>query len=340
MKIEENFPLAKNTTMALGGNAKFVSIAETKDDVKDICDYAEAEGLKLFVLGGGSNSIARDEGFDGLILKNQISGLEITDDNPESTAFRVGAGEDWDKFVELTVERELSGLEGLSAIPGTVGAAPVQNVGAYGYEVADTIQSVEAYDRQDKQFVSLQNDDCKFGYRSSIFRESEKGRFVITHVIFKLAKTAPKPPFYAAVEKYFSEHGVTDYTPQAIRRAVTDIRADKLPDPKLVANSGSFFKNSIVSADFRDDLLERYGDMPNYQMPDGSYKIPTGWLIEQTGLKGQVLGRMKVHDKNALVLTNQSAESYIELAQARQQIIEAVRQKFGITIEQEPLEIC
>ncbi len=331
--------LLKNfTSIKLGGEAKLFVEANSEKDVESAVKYAQDNGLKIFVLGGGNNSIGRDEGYDGLIFKNNILGIKTTGQDSALQTFQVGAGEDWDNFVKFTVEQNLSGIEALSAIPGTVGASPVQNIGAYGQEVSETIQSLRAYDIENRKFVELQNDQCEFGYRSSIFREEMAGRYIITQVTFKLSKSAPRPPFYKAVENYLDQHNITDFTSQIIRQAVMEIRADKLPDPKIKPNAGSFFKNAIVDLETYRTLVKQYPDMPSYPMND-KVKIPTGWLIDQAGLKGQEINGIKIHDKNALVLINQSAKSYSDLATARQQIIDTVKDKFGITIEQEPLEI-
>src|SRR5690606_20351746 len=231
--------------------------------------------------------IARDEGFSGIVVHNRIPGFEILSDDASHTTVKIGAGENWDSVVKRTVDMNLSGIEAMSAIPGTAGAAPVQNVGAYGQEIADTLQSLEAYDIENDQFVTLEAVDCGFSYRNSIFRSSAAGRYVILNITLQLYKSSPKPPFYAALQKYFEEHGITIYTPQIVRDAVIAIRKDKLPDPSVVANTGSFFKNALVEKWQYDDLKKTYPDMPSYDMPDGRYKIPTGWLIEQAGLKGQ-----------------------------------------------------
>jgi UDP-N-acetylmuramate dehydrogenase len=233
----------------------------------------------------------------------------------------------------------LSGIEAMSAIPGTAGAAPVQNVGAYGQEIAETLLSVEAYDIETDRMVVLENADCGFSYRHSIFRGDAAGRYVITSITLELYKTPPQPPFYKAVQDYFDANNITMFTPQIVRDAVIAIRMDKLPDPKVTPNTGSFFKNAIVEDWQLADLKKEYPDIPTYDMPDGRFKIPTGWLIEQTGLKGKTLHGMRIHDKNALVLINESATSYADLAAARDEIMGAVRDQFRIAIEQEPLEI-
>ena len=339
MDIHTNIPLKNYTTMRLGGNARFMTDVRTPNEVASVCQNAKKQNLPIFILGGGSNIIVNDAGFSGIVIRNRIPGFEVIADDSTSTTIKMGAGEIWDEVVKRAVDMNLSGIEAMSAIPGTAGAAPVQNVGAYGQEVADTLMSLDAYDIQEERFVALQNADCGFSYRHSIFRGEAAGRYVILSITLKLYKAVPQPPFYKAVQDYFDTHGITIFTPQAIRDAVIDIRANKLPDPKETPNTGSFFKNAIVEDWQLNDLRKEYPDIPTYDMPDGRFKVPTGWLIEQTGLKGKVLHGMKVHDKNALVLINESAKNYADLAAAREEIIGAVRDKFHIMIEQEPLEI-
>ena len=339
MDIHTNIPLKNYTTMRLGGNARFMTEVHTLDEVATICTNATSQQLPLFVLGGGSNIIVHDEGFDGIIVRNRIPGFEVINDTASETTIKIGAGENWDDVVRRTVEMNLSGIEAMSAIPGTAGAAPVQNVGAYGQEIADTLISLEAYDTQESQHVTLQAADCEFSYRHSIFRGRAAGRYIITSITIKLYKSAPQPPFYAAVQAYFDANNITLFTPQIVRDAVIAIRKDKLPDPTITPNTGSFFKNAIIEDWQMDELRTQYPDIPSYDMPDGKYKIPTGWLIEQAGLKGQTLHGMRVHDKNALVLINESATSYQDLADARSEIIGKVRDTFRIIIEQEPLEL-
>jgi UDP-N-acetylmuramate dehydrogenase len=339
MEIHTNIPLKNYTTMRLGGATRFMAEAHTPEEIREVCLNARSQNLPIFILGGGSNLIVRDEGFNGIVIRNRIPGFDIITDEPSHITLAIGAGENWDETVSRCVKMNLTGIEAMSAIPGTVGAAPVQNVGAYGQEIADTLVSVEAYDIQEDSFTSLQNADCGFSYRHSIFRGKATGRYVITKVILRLYKAAPQPPFYAAIQDYFDSHSITLFTPQVIRDAVITIRKDKLPDPVITPNTGSFFKNAIVESWQLADLKKTYPHIPTYDMSDGKYKIPTGWLIEEAGLKGKMLHGMRIHDKNALVLINESATSYSDLAAARDEIIGAVRDKFRITIEQEPLEI-
>jgi UDP-N-acetylmuramate dehydrogenase len=339
MDIHRNIPLKNYLTMRLGGNARFMTVAHTTEDIATICSKAHSQGLKIFILGGGSNSLASDAGFDGIVIRNAIKGVSILAEDASSMTIEFGAGEIWDKAVQFTVEHSLSGIEALSAIPGTVGAAPVQNIGAYGQELADTFVSLNAYDTEANQYITLTNEQCQFAYRHSIFRGSASGRYVITSVTLKLYKAAPSPPFYKALQDYFDNHNTTIFTPTIVREAVTAIRSDKLPDPTDQPNTGSFFKNAIIEQWQRDELLKKYPDMPSYDLGNKTFKIPTGWLIEQTGLKGSLLHGIRVHKKNALVLINETATSYEDLAAARSTIIGAVRDTFRITIEQEPLEI-
>lgn len=339
MDIHTNIPLKNFTTMKLGGNARFMTEVHTAEDVATVYRNAKAQSLPVFIIGGGSNVIARDEGFAGIVIRMRIPGFTTVADDINSTTIQIGAGENWDEVVKRTVDMHLSGIEALSAIPGTAGASPVQNVGAYGQEIADTLESLVAYDTENDTFVTLQSENCGFSYRHSIFRGDQMGRYIITSITLKLSKTNPQPPFYEALQAYFDEHSIAIYTQETVRNAVIDIRANKLPDPAVFPNTGSFFKNAIVEDWQLADLRTINPDIPTFDMGDGNFKIPTGWLIEQTGLKGKVLHGIKVHDKNALVLINESATSYRDLADARDEIIGAVRDKFKIQIEQEPLEI-
>jgi len=339
MDIHTNIPLKNFTTMKLGGNARFMTEVHTPEDVVTVYHNAKAQSLPVFIVGGGSNVIAKDEGFAGIVIRMRIPGFDIIADDINSTTIRIGAGENWDEVVKRTVDLHLSGIEALSAIPGTAGASPVQNIGAYGQEVADTLESLVAYDTETDTFVTLLNADCNFSYRHSIFRGDQIGRYIITSITLKLSKTTPQPPFYEALQTYFDEHSIKIFTQDIVRKAVIDIRTNKLPDPNVFPNTGSFFKNAIVEDWQLNDLRASNPDIPTYDMGDGHFKIPTGWLIDHAGLKGKVLHGIKVHDKNALVLINESATSYRDLADARDEIIGAVRDTFHIQIEQEPLEI-
>lgn len=339
MQIHTNIPLKNYLSMKLGGNARFMTDVFTPEEVAKACRNAKKQNIPFFILGGGSNVLAKDSGFQGLVIHNKLLGFEVIEDTPSYSVLKIAAGENWDEVVKRSVEMNLSGIEALSAIPGTAGAAPVQNIGAYGQEIAETLVKLEAYDSDQDRFVELANEDCGFSYRSSIFREGESGRFVITSITLKLYKTSPQPPFYDALQRYFDEHGITIYNPQVVREAVIAIRTEKLPDPEKKPNTGSFFKNAIIEQWQYEALLKVWPDLPSYEMGEKHLKIPTGWLIEQVGLKGELLHGMRVHDKNCLVLINESATSYADLAAAREEIIGAVRDTFRISITQEPLEM-
>jgi len=339
MEVHTNIPLKNYTTMKLGGPARFMVEVRTPEEVIAVHRNAVSKNIPIFILGGGSNVIARDEGFPGIVVRIRIPGFETIADDINSTTIKIGAGENWDEVVKRTVEMRLSGIEAMSMIPGTSGAAPVQNVGAYGQEIADTLVSLEAYDSQSDSIVVLQNEACGFAYRESIFRGREKGRYVITSITLKLSKSQPTPPFYDALQTYFDSHGITFFTQETVRDAVIAIRTEKLPDPTIRPNTGSFFKNAIIENWQLTDLRASFPDIKVFDMGNGRSKIPSGWLIEQSGMKGQLLHGMRVHDKNSLVLINESATGYADLAAARDEVIGAVRDKFRILIEQEPLEL-
>ncbi|MDK2898848.1 MAG: UDP-N-acetylmuramate dehydrogenase [Patescibacteria group bacterium] len=339
MEIHTNIPLKNFTTMKIGGNARFMTDVYSKEEVAEICQNAKSKSLPIFILGGGSNVIATDKGFNGIIVRMRISGFSVINDSLNSTTIKLGGGENWDAIVKRTVDMNLSGIEAMSAIPGTAGASPVQNVGAYGQEIADTLQSLEAYDTKIDKFITMQNSDCGFSYRDSIFRGEAMGRYIITSITIKLSKNQPQPPFYDALQKYLDDNNIKIFTSKIIRNSIIEIRKNKLPDPKILPNTGSFFKNAIIESWQLNDLKKINPDIPTYDMGNGHYKIPTGWLIEQIGLKGKVLHGMRVHDKNALVLINESAKSYKDLADARDEIIGKIRDTFRIQIQQEPLEI-
>lgn len=336
MQVQHNIPLSQLTTMRLGGPASHVTTVTSTDELLETFATIKETEQPYFVLGGGSNVIARDEGFSGIIILNRILGFEQIDDDAHSTTFRIGAGENWDSVVARVCEIGLSGIEAMSAIPGTAGATPVQNVGAYGQEIADTLVELEAYDTILGEMVTLTNDQCHFSYRNSIFKDPLNRHHVITSITLKLRKDTMQPPFYTSLQNYLDQHNITDYSPTSIRQAVTSIRAIKLPDPTAVANTGSFFKNPIVTAEKAKTVVNSFPDVPQYPLPDGSVKLAAGWLIEKAGLRGYANHGMKTYEENALVVVNDKASSYSDLFNFREEIVGAVRDKFGITLEQEP----
>ena len=330
MKIAENVLISELTTMRLGGAARFVIDVENLEDVREAYAFAKEKGLPVFVLGGGSNVIGRDEGFDGVLLVNGLRGTSDVGDGE----FKGYGGEVFDDFVALTVERGYSGMEAMSAIPGSLGAAPVQNVGAYGQEMSEVLMVVEAYDSREDAVVKFTTPEMKLGYRRSIFNYGpDAGRYFIIAVTVKLSREMLAPPFYNSLQRYVDERGVTDFSPASIRRAVMEIRADKLPNPAEVASAGSFFKNVYLN-DAEAKQAEARGILV---WPGG--KVPSGWLIEHAGLKGREFYGFRVSEKAALILINENATSYADLQKARQAICDAVFEKFELRLEQEPVEI-
>jgi UDP-N-acetylmuramate dehydrogenase len=335
MQIQTDILLNQYTTMRLGGVAKHLVVVHTADELREAVEWALAQNLPWLVLGGGSNVIFKD-GYTGLVIVNRINGFEILSDNAMTTLLRIGSGEDWDSVVARTVAMDLIGIEALSAIPGTAGATPVQNVGAYGQEIADTLVELQAYDLQTHQFVVLDKAACGFSYRDSIFKSPENRRYLIVSIILQLHRGNPMPPFYDSLQRYLAEHNITSYTPKIIRDAVIAIRAEKLPDPSVIANTGSFFKNPIISREEFAPIIAKHPRIPFYETADKRIKLLAGWLIDQTGLKGYTNHGMKIYDKNALVFVNESAKNYDDLAAFRQEIIDKVREQFSVTLEQEP----
>lgn len=337
MKIRENIPISELTTMRIGGPARYVIEATTPEDVKEAFDFAAEKNLPVWVMGGGANTIGRDEGFDGVIILNRLRGIEVVSEDGGILILRGMGGEIWDDFVKFSAEKGYSGIEAMAAIPGTLGAAPVQNIGAYGQEIAEAIENVEVYDAKEKKFLTLMPADLGMSYRKSIFNQPEnKGRYFITAVTVRLQKKELKPPFYTSLQRYIEEHGETDFSPANIARMVTAVRASKLPDPKEEASSGSFFKN-VYLTDAEVPAAEAEG-LQVWQ-ENGKNIVNSGWLIEDAGLKGKTFHGMKVSDKAALVLINENAKSYADLAAAREEIRKIVHDKYGFELAQEPVEV-
>lgn len=335
MKIEKNVSLADLTTMRLGGAARWVAEITSRDELLEAIDFAHKKDLPWFVLGGGSNVVASGD-YNGVIILNRITGLEKISENEISATYRIGGGEVWDSVVERLCRENLSGVEAMSFIPGRAGSTPVQNVGAYGQEIADTLIELEAYDTKTGKFVILAHDDCGFSYRNSIFKNPAARHHIIISITLQLKKSQLAPPFYPTLEKYLKKNKIIDFSPLNIRRAVIDVRKSKLPSVDEIASAGSFFKNPIVSRDLANDLLAKFPDAPHWPMSENEVKFSAGWLIDCTGLKGYENYGFQLYPKNALVITNIAHSSAENLAKFKQEIIDKVREKFGITLEQEP----
>lgn len=352
--------------MRLGGPARYVLEVESPRDVSDAYGFAAQFHLPTFVLGYGANTIGHDEGFNGAIIINRMRGIttdstapsnnvtqetpsqppvdssENTTNNPgnndvtDSVIIKVMGGEYWDNVVEYATNQGLTGIEALSKIPGLAGAAPVQNIGAYGQEIADVLESIDVFDTASQTFKTLSKTDLKFSYRQSILNTTEKNRYFVIAITLKLHHGSMPRPFYNSIEKYLEDHQITDFSPKSIRQVVSAIRTDKLPDPLEKASSGSFFKNIYLSNP-EAEIAEDKG-YPVHRGKDGN-KINSGWFIEKAGLKGKLLHGMRVSETAPLVLINESAKSYNDLARARDEIISKVYDKFGYWLSQEPVEL-
>ncbi len=339
INIRQNISLKDYSSMKLGGKAKYLCQVTTRMDLLEALSWAQKNNLKTIMIGGGNNIIWSDDGFNGLLIVNKISGLKISNDRPDNFYLTIGSGENWDKIVEQTVNMGLTGIEALSSIPGTVGATVIQNIGAYGQEIVDSLLNVEAFDIKISDYVILSASQCLLGYRSSLFKNHEPGRYLISAITINLKKQNPAAPFYSVIEEYIKEHQINEITPQILRQIVQNIRAAKLPDPNKIANCGSFFVNPIISyADFF--LLQKTlnQQIPHWKHSEESLKISAAWLIEFAGFKDYHDWQtgMATWEKQPLILINEKAHSTADLEIFRDKIIKAVHQKTGITLIQEP----
>jgi UDP-N-acetylmuramate dehydrogenase len=338
MNIFNNISLTDYSTMHLGGMAAHLAEITSREDLLSAIAWAEAQKLPMIMVGSGSNVYWRDEGFPGLLLANKVLKYEDFAEDEQNHYITAGAGEIWDSVVERTVKAGLTGIESLSLVPGTVGATPIQNVGAYGQEIAQTLVSVEAYDMQDKKFTTIPAVDCAFGYRTSRFKAADKGRLFFNANTLHHMKGNPQPPFYKALETYLEEHGVHEFTPQTVRDAVITIRQAKLPDPALVSNNGSFFANPVVDEFVFSELQADYPDAPHWPQDDGQIKLSAAWLLEQAGFKDchDAETGMATWPKQPLVLVNEHARNTADLLKFKEKIVNAIQTKFHIALEQEP----
>jgi UDP-N-acetylmuramate dehydrogenase len=344
MEIRENIALAPLTTLRVGGNGRYFARAGSTEDVETAVSFAESKNLPLFVLGGGSNVLVSGNGWPGLVLQIGISGIDHTHEH-ETIRLIVGAGEDWDSFVAFCATRNLAGIECLSGVPGSVGATPVQNVGAYGQEVSQTIASVLVFDLSKNEVREMDSADCEFAYRSSIFNARERGRYIILRVTFELRHGGSPNLSYADLQKYFAGR-TTAPTLAEVRKAVLEIRASKgmliTPGDPDSRSAGSFFKNPVLTAAQFDDLLQRAQErnlqVPSYPALSQQKKISAAWLVENSGFKkGYVKGRAGISSKHALALINRGDATAAEITALRDEIQQKVEQQWGIKLEPEPV---
>src|ERR1700676_16268 len=352
MTIHENVALAPLTTLQVGGSARCFADLRREDDVRGAVQFGKARDLALFVLGGGSNLVVADSGWPGLVLRIAIGGITspTTPDSPgNAVLFSVGAGVNWDDFVAQAVVQNCAGVECLSGIPGSVGGTPVQNVGAYGQEVADTIESVRALDLKEDRIVVLPKPACGFRYRTSIFNTTERGRYIILRVNFRLKRGGAPSLKYADLQKHFAEHLAEKKTPPSLaeaRAAVREIRRGKgmliVPGDDDCRSAGSFFKNPVLSeAQFKDlaDRAESKGlEIPSYPALDAQRKVSAAWLVEHSGFsKGYAVGPAGISHKHALALINRGEAKASDIFGLKDEIQRGVQKAWGILLEPEPV---
>jgi len=344
LQIEENVSLAELTTLKIGGNARFFLSAKNENEIIEAIRFAEQNNLKIFILGGGSNVLIADEGFDGLVLQVALKGISTFQENDETVYITAKAGEDWDEFVALCVGKNLQGVECLSGIPGFVGGTPVQNVGAYGQEVSETIVSVRVFDRRTESFLELLNWQCGFAYRTSIFNTTEKNRYIVLTVTYALKFGGEPKIVYRDLQNYF---GDAKPNLEETRRAVLKIRAEKsmvidATDPNS-QSAGSFFKNPIITkrkfADIKEHA-EKLGikSVPSFKIDEGNLKIPAAWLIEKSGFeKGYEYGRVGISTKHALGIINRGGATAEEVMILKDVIQAKVKETFDVELKPEPI---
>jgi UDP-N-acetylmuramate dehydrogenase len=332
IEIHQNHSLKEYNTFGLEATAKRYS---RPVDEKGLSQLAEKNGLHqmpLLVLGEGSNILFRNN-FDGLLIQPGMKGIELLEESSEEVVVKVGAAENWDKWVEYSIKKGWYGLENLSLIPGSVGSSPVQNIGAYGVELKDYFEWLEAWDLQEKQLVKFDHKTCGFGYRDSIFKREASGRYIITHVAFRLSKKAAVYLDYGNVKDEYSK--AKGNTPLDLRNVIINIRRSKLPDPEQFGNAGSFFKNPMVDRTIYNCIRVEYPEVPFYPGNSNQMKIPAAWLIEKAGWKGRRIGNVGTWPAQPLVIVNYGGAEGQEIFDFSEKILEDIDQQFGISLERE-----
>ena len=337
--VEREANLTRRNTLALPAHAAFYAAIASNEQLAELAERHVPGDLRCFVLGGGSNLVfTRD--FDGLVLHMAIPGRTLAGEDGEAWYVRAGAGENWHDFVQWTLAQGWPGLENMSLIPGTVGAAPIQNIGAYGLEVAERFHALNAVDMQTGETVRFDRSACRFGYRDSIFKQEGwhlEGRFVITDVTFRLPKAWQPMTRYADLAAELEAQGHDAPRARQIADAVVAVRQRKLPDPERLPNAGSFFHNPVVDAATAERLLASHPGLPHYAQADGRIKLAAGWLIEQAGWKGRAFGAVGMYEKQALVLVNRGGASGADVVALMQAVQRDVREKFAVDLTPEPV---
>jgi len=335
MILRTDVDLRPFNTLALPGRAtRYLRV----DEIGQLADPA-LTAVPRFILGGGSNLVLTGD-FDGLVLHMAIPGKRLLREDSEAWYVEAGAGENWHNFVQWTLQLGWPGLENLSLIPGTVGAAPIQNIGAYGLEVGDCLHSVTAWDFSKQAFFTIERSNCRFAYRDSIFKQEGwhlSGRMAITSVIFRLTKAWTPNTGYADVKQELAARNVTVPTPQDVANAIVAVRQRKLPDPAVIPNTGSFFHNPVVDAGLAERLAADFPNLPRYPQADGRVKLAAGWLIEQAGWKGKNLGPVGMYEKQALVLVNRGGATGDDVKRTMAAVQADVRARFAVDLTPEPI---
>lgn len=336
LSIQQDFPLGNHNTFGIAAKAhRYIKVRST-DVLPEINNVVALKDLPRLILGGGSNILLSGD-FPGLVLHMCTTGIEVVREDASATYVRAAAGENWHAFVLWTLEHGLGGLENLSLIPGSVGAAPIQNIGAYGVEVKEYFHELSAFDFKTGKIFVLNKAECEFGYRDSVFKHRLKDSAVILDVTFRLPKQWQPHVHYADVAQELAQRGLAAPTAKDISNAIIAIRTRKLPDPSAIGNAGSFFKNPVISSAQRTALLQQYPQLVSYAQPDGSYKLAAGWLIDQCGWKGKSIGRAGVYEKQALVLVNRGGAAGAEVVRLAEAIQADVNARFGVMLEPEPV---
>ncbi len=334
---QHDYPLAPHTTFGLPARAAHYIELTDSGDLPEICRLPEFDAATVCWLGGGSNVLFMQD-FPSLVVRMATRGIRELERTPDSVLLEAQAGENWHGFVQSSLHMGLGGLENLSLIPGTVGASPVQNIGAYGVEVKDRIHSVRCFDVQAQEWRELSNAECRFAYRDSIFKHEGRQRYVITSVVFRLdTQFVPNVKYGDLAQVLAEQCNGRAPTAQDVAQAVCAIRRSKLPDPAVLGNVGSFYKNPLVDAAHAQTLLAQYPQMPHYPQPDGRMKLAAGWLIDQCGLKGKTIGGAAVHDKQALVLVNKNRATAADVRALSDEICRIVAQRFSVDLQPEPV---
>lgn len=330
--MEHNYSLQPFNTFGIDVRAKhfatFSNISELKTALKSV------EKEDILILGGGSNMLFTKD-FEGLVLRNEIKGISVANEDAQFVYVTAGAGEVWHEFVQYCIEQHWCGLENLSLIPGSVGASPMQNIGAYGVEIKDVFHELSALHIASGELHTFNKEQCQFGYRESVFKRAFKNQYIITDVTFALAKNPNLKTSYGAIQQELDAKGIQNPSIRDVSEAVIAIRQFKLPDPKVLGNAGSFFKNPVISRTEFEVILAKFPNVSHYVLNDTEVKLAAGWLIENAGLKGYRQGTCGVHEKQALVLVNYGGSKGQQILDLSTQIIQTIQAQFGVTLERE-----